>query len=169
MVTTIAEVLNIWNDLGIFSYVFPALLIFAVVFAILDKSKILGDNRPVQAIVSISIALMSLMFDFVPTFFATIFPRFGIVLSIFLVLVLLGGMFYNEKENRAFFFTIGIIIGLLGIFWALGSWNYSWDNLGLGSWFNDNFWAIVIIILVGVMVWLIANKPATGSTSSTAH
>lgn len=161
MATTIGEVLNIWNDLGVFSYIFPALLIFAVVFAILDKSKLLGDNRPVQSIVAISIALMSLMFDFVPTFFATIFPRFGIVLSIFLVLILMGGIFYDKEHNRNLYLTFGIILGLLGIFWALGSWNYSWDSLGIGSWFNDNFWAIVIIILVGVMVWLIANKEPT--------
>ena len=47
---TITEILNIWNDLGVFSYVIPFLLIFAIIYAILEKSKILGDEKAVSAI-----------------------------------------------------------------------------------------------------------------------
>ena len=89
MVTTVTDVLNIWNDLGVFSYIIPFLLIFAVIFAILDKTHILGaDNRAIQAIVAVSIGLLSLQFDFVSEFFAIIFPRFGMGIAIFIVLVL---------------------------------------------------------------------------------
>ena len=42
MVVSITDVLNTWADLGVFSYVIPFLLIFAVVYAILEKTKILG-------------------------------------------------------------------------------------------------------------------------------
>ena len=90
MVTTVTDVLNVWNDLGVFSYVIPFLLIFAVVYAILDKSKILGDNTTIGAIVAAAIGLLALQFDFVPEFFAVIFPRFGIGISIFIVLIIIN-------------------------------------------------------------------------------
>ena len=89
--TTIPEILNQWAALGIFDYVIPFLLIFAVVVAILQKSNVLGDNKTVQAIVALSIGLLSIQFGFVQSFFRELFPRFGIGLSIFLVLLILNG------------------------------------------------------------------------------
>jgi hypothetical protein len=60
MVTTITEVLNIWNDIGVFSYVIPFLLIFAVVFAIMDKTKMFSsqgkDNRGIIAFFCYSVS-----------------------------------------------------------------------------------------------------------------
>ena len=77
MVTTVTEVLNIWNDIGVFSYVIPFLLIFAVVFAIMDKTKMFSsqgkDNRGIIALIAVSISLLSLQFDFVSEFF-NLFP-----------------------------------------------------------------------------------------------
>jgi len=70
MVTTITGVLNVWNNMGVFSYVIPFLLIFAVVFAILKKTGILGDdNDGILAIIAVAIGLLSLQFDFVSKFF----------------------------------------------------------------------------------------------------
>ena len=97
--TTITDILNIWNDIGVFSYVIPFLLIFAVISAILDKSKILGDNRMIESIVAASIGLLSLQFDFVSEFFAVIFPRFGIGISVFIVLLIMIGFFFPEDRK----------------------------------------------------------------------
>ena len=84
MVTSITDVLNIWNEMGVFSYVIPFLLIFAVVFAILKKTGMLSsrsadgkgdDNNGILAIISVAIGLLALQFDFVAEFFSIIFPR----------------------------------------------------------------------------------------------
>jgi len=50
-------------DVGLFNYfniIFPVLLVFAVVLAILHKTKILGENNVINGIVAIAMALMSL-------------------------------------------------------------------------------------------------------------
>ena len=87
---TITDILNQWDQIGVFTYVIPFLLIFAVVFAMLQKTRVLGDNRTVQGIVGVSIGLLALQFDFVSTFFAEIFPRFGVGLAIFLIFTTVG-------------------------------------------------------------------------------
>ena len=59
----IADVLNQWAQMGIFDYAIPFLLLFAVVYAILDNSSILGNNKGVNAIVALSVGMLSLMND----------------------------------------------------------------------------------------------------------
>ena len=118
MVTTITDVLNIWNDLGVFSYMIPFLLLFAVVFAILEKSKILGGNKPIMSIVAASIGLLALQFDFVSEFFAVIFPRFGVGISIFLVLLIMIGFFFPKGNPFGEGQWIGWVIGIGVVFCA---------------------------------------------------
>ena len=159
MVMTITDVLNIWNEVGVFSYLIPFLLIFAVVFAILQKTKILGDgNKTVQAIVALAVGLLALQLDFVSDFFAVIFPRFGIGLSIFLVLVILIGFFYQPTLDGSWTGAmkwVGWLTGVGVVVWAIVSWDdwRGYPGFGIGYWFQDYFWALVILAaVIGVIV-----------------
>jgi hypothetical protein len=170
MVMTVTEVLNLWNEMGVFSYVIPFLLIFAVVFAILEKTKILGENKSIMSIVSVSIGLLSLQFDFVSRFFATIFPRFGVGLSIFLVLIILIGFFIKEgKEDVAFtkMKWIGIVVGVGVVVWALSSWdNWRSSYPGIGSWIGEYFWALVILgAIIGVIIAVSRSNPSVSRSN----
>ena len=170
--TSIADILNQWDAMGIFSYALPFLLLFAVVFGILEKSKIFAkdgtSNKGVDAIIALAIALLSLQFDFVSTFFATIFPRFGVGIAIFLVLILLAGLFYKEQNDRKTFFTIGMIIAAAVILWAITSWNFWGDPFGISWWFEEYFWAIVIgiLIIVGIGAVIGFGGGSSGGSSS---
>ena len=157
--TTITEVLNIWNDIGVFSYVIPFLLIFAVVFAILDKTKMLSgkenENRGIIAIISVAIGLLSLQFDFVSEFFAVVFPRFGVGLALFLVIIIFLGFFYPESGTEGWsgkVAWVGWTVGIGVFIWALSSWDQWSSGYAFGGWFVDNVWALIILgILVAVI------------------
>jgi len=164
MVMTITEVLNIWNEMGVFSYVIPFLLIFAVVFAILQKSRVLShgtdENRAMLAIISAAIGLLSLQFDFVSEFFAVIFPRFGIGLALFLSLIILLGFFWPENEVHGSW--IGWVVGIGIAIWALSAWDQWSGQVGFGGWFVQNVWALIIVgglIAIIVLVTRDPNKP----------
>ena len=73
---SIADVLNRWADRGVFAYVLPFLMIFALVYGILVKTQILGENKGVHVTIALAIGLISLQFDYVSNFFSTIFPFF---------------------------------------------------------------------------------------------
>ncbi len=154
MAVSITDVLNTWADLGVFSYIIPFLLIFAVVYAILEKTKILGDkNKGVLVIIAAAVGLLALQFDLVSTFYATIFPRFGVGLSIFLVLIILIGFFMPETDLHKLSW-IGWIVGIGVVLWALVNWNMWTDNFSLSLWLGDYFWPI--IILAGVILAVVA-------------
>jgi hypothetical protein len=161
MVTTVTEVLNVWNEMGVFSYVIPFLLIFAVVFAILKKTKILGDeNDGILAIISVAIGLLSLQFDFVSEFYAVIFPRFGIGLSVFLVLIIMIGFFFPKDSDIGSMKWIGYVVGIGAVFWAFSSWGNLLGS-GVSGWFGENIWALVVAIVVIGVIYIAIKKPGS--------
>ena len=89
MAQPLGAVLQQLADMDIFFYVLPFLLIFALVFGILEKANILGsrggpgggkDNRNINAVIALAVGLLSIQFDQVPIFFSVIFPKLGIAL-----------------------------------------------------------------------------------------
>jgi hypothetical protein len=160
MAATITDMLNILNQQGFFSYVIPFLLIFAVVFAILEKTGLFksggtagqqgggNSNKAISAIIAGAIGLLSLQFDVVPVFFANIFPKFGVGLAIFLVLLIFLGFFYPTiaADGNSKLKWIGWVVGIGIVIWALSNWNY-WFGGGydFGYWISEYFWAGIIL------------------------
>ena len=175
MVTSITEVLNIWNDIGVFSYVIPFLLIFAVVFAILDKTQMLSgkdsENRWIIAIISVAIGLLSLQFDFVSEFYAVVFPRFGIGLSLFLVILIFLGFFFSPKDGEKWSYSvawIGWVVGIGVFIWALSAWDQWSSYSGFGGWFVDNVWALIILGVVIAVIFIAKGSKKTATSNSTS-
>ena len=163
----IGNLLSQAEQMGVFSYLLPFLLIFAIISGILSITKLFENNKSISPIISLVVSLMALQFDFVPRFFAEIFPRLGVGLAIILVIVLIMGLF--SPGNEAWFaytiFGVGAIIlitilvqtaGALG--WSAGFWWY--DN-----WARVAFWVgFVVIILAIINVGKPPSKPVTHFT-----
>lgn len=147
------DLLLYWEQLGVFSYVLPFLLIFAVVFGILMKIKVLGDKRGLNAVIALVVGLLALQYDLVPIFFSEIFPRVGIAISIILVLLVLVGLFLDPESkvmNYGLFAVGGIIFlsvlvktaGSLG--WYSAYWWYAnWPSILLGLVVIGIFFAVI--------------------------
>jgi len=166
MVMSIAEILNYWNYVGVFSYVLPFLLIFSVVFAILDKAKILNGNRSINTIVAASIGLLALQFDMVPMFFAEIFPKLGVFLAVILVILILLG--FTGASDEKFVKWIGVVAAIIVIWWAFSDFMWFGGMFGGGGvwWFNDYVWSLVILfVVIGAIVW-VGKSGSSGSSGS---
>jgi hypothetical protein len=140
------EALQRLSEMGLFSYILPILLIFALVFGILTKLKIFEENKSVNAIIAISIALMSIQFDIVNVFFSELFPRMGVGLAIILSLIILLGLFIPDKGwvTYTIFGVAGVIFVIVlvktssAVGWSSGYW---WSS-------NWEYIAVAIFILV---------------------
>ena len=150
---SIGDVLQQWEQMGFFSYVLPFLLIFALVFGILNQIKLFQDNKAINGIVALAVGLMSLQFHFVPMFFAEIFPRLGVGLAILLVIMILAGMFVNPKKAGIMYTLLGIgaIIAVVVLVQTAGS--VGWYS---GFWWANN-WPLVagvvfILAVIGIIV-----------------
>jgi len=156
-----------WEAAGIFQYALPFLLIFALVFGLLQKLNIFATkdnpNKGVNVIIALAVAFMSLQFDMVSMFFSEIFPRFGVALSIILVILILGGLFMpTNKDNNWFMVALAIIVFIIigtVIYNSLGVFGWGIGGPGL-SYFWDRYSAIIIfaVIIIAVVAMMISKK-----------
>ncbi len=164
----IGVVLQQWADIGIFSYVLPFLLIFAVIIAILDQLALFKENRGVSALIALSIALLSLQFDLVPQFFSIIFPKLGVGIAVLLVSLVLMGVFLTHSTTQTWgnyvFFAIAAIIFLAVVF--LSFQDYRW----LDSWWWRQYNAALIAGLALLIIVIIAmTVPRGGGSGGGRH
>jgi len=151
---SIGDVLNRWADIGVFAYVLPFLMIFALVYGILIKTNILGDNRGVNAVIALSFGLLSLQFDIVSGFYSSIFPYAGMGLAVFLVALILMGLVTGSDGKNWIWFGIGVVIFLFILFGSLGD-TYWMGGYGYGlADMGPSLLAILLILaLMGFIIW----------------
>ena len=149
-----------WEQIGFFSYLLPLLLIFALVFGILTKVKLFKENKAINAIIALVVALMAIQMEFVPTFFSQIFPRVGAALAVILGLFILMGLFLDPEHPAMNWVLIGVgvIIFVVVIVQSAGSMGWS-----TGRWWQDNW---VTLLGVGIVIALVVAVIA-GSAKST--
>ena len=149
-----------WEQVGLFSYVLPFLLIFALVFGILTKVKLFKENKAINAIIALVIGLMAVQMDFVSAFFAEIFPRVGIALIFILGLFIVVGLFIDEKHQVLNWILVGIalVVFVIVIVQTAGVLGVS-----TGIWWQEHWLSVVgVVIVLAVVIAVIAsgaNKP----------
>ena len=135
--------------------ILPFLLMFTLVFAVLEKTKILGDGkRQIDAIVALVIGLIFVSFGGATDIVVRMIPILGIALVVILIFMILLGFAYKPgsfEMPTGLKVTVGILAGILvmgtvliltgGLDYILG-FIYSGSNTGL----------VINIILIAIMV-----------------
>jgi len=149
-----------WEAAGIFSYLLPFLLIFALIFGILTKINIFGTkdnpNKGVNAIISLAVAFMALQFNIVSSFFADLFPRFGIALAIILIILISIGLFVDlENKNMKWVLSGVILIALVAVLWIpLSKLGF---KINFNGFFEKNFGILFFgVLIIALVIWAIA-------------
>jgi len=161
---SIGDLLNSWADLGVFAYLLPFLMIFALVYGILAKTQILGVNKGVNATIALAFGLLALQFDYVAGFYASIFPYAGMGLAVVLVFLILTGMMFDIQKQNWVWFGIGIVIFLFVLFSSIG------DMFWLGGTaiglVNAAPALLAILIILGLMALIIwgGGRGSSGGT-----
>jgi hypothetical protein len=150
---TIGYIFQQWEQFGFFSYVFPFLLLFSMLYAILMRIPAFKDNKMIPGIIAFVVGLMALQLPFVPMFFSVLFPRVGIGLAILLSLFLIVGLFMDPKKSWLMYTLLGVG-ALIFIVILVQSGSFSGWNVGQ-AWIDN--WpliagAVLIIVVVGLIV-----------------
>jgi hypothetical protein len=165
--TTIGDVLREWEYFGIFRYLLPFLIIFAIIYGILDKTKLLGKNKGVNATIALSAGLLSLMNNYVPDFFERLFPYAGMGIAILLIALILMGLVSGDdnKWHYKVWFGIGIIIFIAVVLTSLS--DMTW--LGGGGYMWRDAWPSIVagIIVLALVSFIIFGDRKSSSTTST--
>ncbi|MEK6859704.1 MAG: hypothetical protein AABX54_02715 [Nanoarchaeota archaeon] len=142
-------------------YLLPFVLVFTLIFAILQKTKLLGDEaKRANAIIGLVVGLLLIAFKQPRDIIVLLMPFLAVFATVLLVFMLLYGFIVGKKEGDvlgywwkvafAAVLTISFIAFLLAI---TGYFNIVWDYLfntrqGSAIWMN----AILLAIIIGAIV-----------------
>ena len=154
-------------DTGVVDVLLPFLLIFAIIFAIMEKTKILGEEkRRVHMVISVVIALLVVIPHVTNTYppgadavniINGALPSVSLVLVAVLALLLLMGVFGVEWPGLAGLVFLFALIAVIWIFGSSAGWWGNWEWIRIT--FGEDALAIVVVILVfALLIWWIT-KP----------
>lgn len=169
------EIVDTLVDIGFYDVFLPFILVYAVVFAILEKSKIFSSADTDSKQVKNVNAIIAFVFGvFVVASIQTVkfiesFVMYGVLFIVFIlvVLIVLGFIFGEDymkllkdddgKLRKGLAFTIAGIVVLISVgvlFSLLGVWDI------IAGWFDAEFdsdWissVIIIALIIGTLVWI---------------
>ncbi|NQV08224.1 hypothetical protein HQ529_00040 [Candidatus Woesearchaeota archaeon] len=165
--------IEFFNDIGIYDVVLPFLLIFTIVFAILEKTKVLGTEeidgknytkKNLNAMVSFVLAFLVIASTKLVSLVNQAMANITIIILVSVSFLLLIGSFYREDEDvfltggwRTTFMVL-VFIAIILIFlnaiqldsgqsWLVYFWEWISDNWGTN-------WAASIIMLIIVVFFM---------------
>lgn len=164
------------ESFGFFDIVLPFILVFVIVFAILEKTRILGEEdkqpkRNINALVGFVIGLFVVAATNVVHVLREALPLITLVLIVLISFMLLVGAFHGEKEftfaeSRGWriFLTLVMFIAVLLIFgnfietdsgetWLEAFWDFVTGDLGSGAVVSTVIFLAIIIFVVWFVGW----------------
>lgn len=103
-------------DLGLiqyFSFIFPVLLVFAIVFSLLQKTAVIGRSIAINALIAVTISLMVLLSQAAIDIINFMLPWIAVVIIFFVLVILIFQTFgLNEKDWN-------VIVKDKTVYWAI--------------------------------------------------
>lgn len=156
------------SELGLYNYLFPFVLVTAVVYALLRKSKLLGESALINGLISLVIGFMAI-FGFplssgmrIAAPLATFFMQVSVFVILFFIAFLISSLFYPNlsewistafKSRNTLFMMIGLAIGLFVTSGLVGIFMTGITGPSAGG--GPTTPRDVIIISAGVIIFII--------------
>jgi len=169
------------EQLGVADIILPFILIFTVLFAVLQRVPIFGANaKRYNIIFALVVSLLALIphvtqpgtsYDIIPVINNSLPQIALVVVALLMVMMMTGLIGFEEGEEPwkawgKYFVYIAAVI----VIYIFGASAGLWQNIGFFNYFNDpNLLSVVVILLVfGIVIWFITseggdkNKGTTG-------
>lgn len=153
---------------GVMDFLLPFILVFTIVFAVMQKTKLLGDKKNYNVIIALVLALLFVVphitgsyplgYDPVQVMNESL-PSISLVAVAAIMILLLMGIFSTTFSQRAApliaIVSIAFVIYIFGA--SLNLWRGPYD---IFYWWTAEVTELVIVILIfGLIVWFITKEP----------
>lgn len=150
-----------FENIGGFDVILPFLLVFTLVFALMEKVKLFGEKRKnVHVIVALVAGFLVVSQPDLVYLIQGFIPRVSMTILIILMGLLVMGMFGLKGEKfEGWGLGVAVIIAVVAILWSLSAATsaYYWPLYDILT-PQDIAWLIAIGVFILVM-WLIVKEP----------
>ncbi|MFH1850627.1 MAG: hypothetical protein ABH879_10710 [archaeon] len=181
--STFRAVIEFLDKLGIYDVVLPFLLVFTVVFAVLEKSRVFGteevDGKPwpkknLNAMTAFVIAFLVVLSSRLVATINQAMANVVILLMVSISFLVLIGSFYREGEDvflkegawRTTFMILMALAVALIFLWAIPASNgqpwleWFWTNWLTARWGTGWLGSIILVIVVIIFMAFIVKGPS---------
>ena len=175
--TPLGVALNFLKEFGFFDVILPFILVFAIVFAILEKTLILGTEgekkKPrtsINSMVSFAVALFVVAATNIVAVIRESLPMVVLVLIVIISFMLLAGSFmsgefsFDDRKEWKVFLTVLMFVAVIlifmnaiktaeGVSWLKYIWDYVIENWATGPIVSGIIFLIVIIASIYFIVY----------------
>ncbi|MEM4325766.1 MAG: hypothetical protein QXU40_00500 [Candidatus Pacearchaeota archaeon] len=170
-----AEEITILQHWIFTKFILPFLLIFFVLYGVLTKTKIFGDTKQLNALISFVIGLIFVGFVFPKVILSNLILFLSIaIIVVFISLLLLGFVagdkgikFEDAPKGLKWFIGVVIVLSvLIALLWAMGQektfLNKISNYLFYSSWSNTLWTNLVFVVAIIIAIAVIIGKSGGG-------
>jgi|SRR3989344_2983874 len=174
MASVLANTIEFFHKFGMFDIVLPFLLVFTIVFAILEKTRVLGEEkgeprRNLNSMVAFVIGLIFISIIRLVEVINQALPEVALVLIISVSLLMLVGLFWGTSEvklevgwQKGLVFIIAFFV-VLGIFFNAIGWLDKIVDYAEMNW-NETVIPTLIffVIIIGAIFYVVGGNKKEG-------
>ncbi len=165
MVSVLGDVMRYFEEIGVYEVALPFLLVFTLVFAILQKSRILGEKaKNFNVVIALVAGILFVRNTQLVALVNRLLPNVAMFIVIFLMLLLLLAIFMKESEYQGWskqLMTLAAIMSVAAIAWSL-SVDYVNQRYILPSWLtgiDSRTKVLIIVVAISVLlIWLLTKE-----------
>jgi len=159
-----------WAEMDIFDIALPFLLVFTIIFAILEKSKVLGkESRKFNIIIAAILGLLVVRNATVVNLIHRLLPNISLIVVAIIMFLLLIGIFMGKEFSGLTGGLMGIVVlvSIVLVLWSLGSEELGVTMPTMPDWLTDfivgiNSASLIAVILFVAALVLILGKGKSG-------
>lgn len=146
---------------GIGSFLFPFLLVFAIVYGVLQRSEIFKGKSDIDAIIAFVLGIIFATTNYTLKLTYLILPIVGIAAVIIFMLLVLGSMLYgsssellNNKSAKKIIVIVAVLISIGLILWVMLTANLAFAGISSTSVSSDlsayaPYMIIFLVLILG--------------------
>ena len=125
---------------GVESFMFPFLLVFAIVYGVLQRSEIFKGKSDIDAIIAFVLGIIFATTNYTLKLTYLILPIVGIVAIVIFMLLVIGSMLYGSSSDllksgsgRKIIVIIAVLVSIGLIIWVLLTANLAFAGISASS------------------------------------
>jgi len=166
------EVIKLFKEVGVYEYLLPFLLVFGIVFAILEKTNVFGEDKTnINALISVIIGLVLIVQQGIVETINLFLPRVSLILIVILMFIIVMATLAGKKFEgfKGAWLGLFMLVGLVAVIYAAVA------GTGSSSFLSDReiasllTWGIPTVVIAAAIWWITrAGKPKKESKDNSA-
>ncbi len=143
-----------------FTLVLPFVLIFTIVFAVMQATKILGGKKNIDAIIGLVFGFLLIRNQTIVTTINTFLPNISLLVVVILMILLVIGTFMGHTEWSHGVKGLAAVLAVIVVLWIFGA-SY-WNRFGIPDPFSglssETKGVIAFIAILVVIIFFVTRE-----------